>query len=106
MNGSAESIGIEFNTPTWIAEQFIVAGKSLAPDPSWARQNRAISVTTAICAAWPYVRSSLLQELAALNKVEVLPWDIWWELGPRKTKARSAWTSGPAGPAVRYPPGA
>jgi excinuclease ABC subunit A len=27
-----------------------------------------------------YVRCSLIQELAALNKVEVLPWDNWWYL--------------------------
>jgi len=29
---------------------------------------------------WGYLRSSLVKDLAALNKVEVLPWDQWWDL--------------------------
>lgn len=28
-----------------------------------------------------YIRTSLLRDLASLNKVEVLAWDNWWELG-------------------------
>jgi len=30
-----------------------------------------------------FIRNSLFQEFAALNKVEVLPWDFWWELGEK-----------------------
>ncbi|RPJ47748.1 MAG: hypothetical protein EHM21_08005, partial [Chloroflexi bacterium] len=30
---------------------------------------------------WPFMRMVLLQEIASLNKVEVLAWDNWWELG-------------------------
>jgi excinuclease ABC subunit A len=36
---------------------------------------------------WNYIRTSLLQELAALNKVEVLPWDIWWDLATKDDTA-------------------
>ena len=33
---------------------------------------------------WNFLRTSLVQELAALNKVEVLPLDRWWELAARQ----------------------
>ncbi len=33
---------------------------------------------------WPYLRMVLLQDLASLNKIEVLPWDNWWELGTKQ----------------------
>ncbi len=33
---------------------------------------------------WNHLRTSLVQELAALNKVEVLPLDRWWELAARQ----------------------
>ena len=32
---------------------------------------------------WPFMRASLLLELHALNKLELLPWDNWWELGAK-----------------------
>jgi len=32
---------------------------------------------------WPFMRMVLLQEIAAYNKVEVLAWDNWWELGTK-----------------------
>ena len=33
---------------------------------------------------WHFMRGSLLRSLAALNKVELLPWDNWWELGTKE----------------------
>lgn len=32
---------------------------------------------------WPFMRGSLVQELAALNKIEVLPTDLWWDLATK-----------------------
>jgi excinuclease ABC subunit A len=32
---------------------------------------------------WPYLRMTLLQDIAAISKIEVLPWDNWWELGTK-----------------------
>jgi excinuclease ABC subunit A len=32
---------------------------------------------------WPFLRAALLRALAAHGKVEVLPWDLWWELANR-----------------------
>jgi hypothetical protein len=29
---------------------------------------------------WPFMRGSLVQDLATLNKIEPLPWDLWWDL--------------------------
>ena len=33
---------------------------------------------------WNFLRTSLVQELAALSKIEVLPLDRWWELAARQ----------------------
>lgn len=33
---------------------------------------------------WPFMRGSLIQELAALNKVEVLTTDLWWDLATKE----------------------
>ena len=33
---------------------------------------------------WNFLRTSLVQELAALNRLEVLPLDRWWELAARQ----------------------
>jgi excinuclease ABC subunit A len=32
----------------------------------------------------PHIRNCLLLDMAAMNKLEVLPWDHWWELGVKK----------------------
>lgn len=32
---------------------------------------------------WPFMRGSLIQELAALNKIEVLATDLWWDLATK-----------------------
>ena len=32
---------------------------------------------------WPFLRAALLRDLASLNKVELLGWDNWWELGTK-----------------------
>ncbi|NLG96314.1 MAG: excinuclease ABC subunit UvrA [Chloroflexi bacterium] len=39
---------------------------------------------------WQYMRMRLLQDLAAMNKIELLPWDNWWDLGTRDEQAVTA----------------
>lgn len=35
---------------------------------------------------WNFIRNSLLLDLAALNKIELLPKDLWWEMSPKDDK--------------------
>ena len=32
---------------------------------------------------WHFMRGQLMRELASMNKVEVLPWDVWWTLASK-----------------------
>ncbi len=74
-----KAFGIQFDTLDMTQEQFmtasrtwtaIQAGQAKSGNFGHSRHARGIS----------FVRTSLVQELAALNKVEVLPWDSWWDL--------------------------
>ncbi len=38
----------------------------------------------------PFIKGNLLADLMALNKVELLPWDIWGPLGTKKQKEMTA----------------
>ncbi len=73
---------ITFDTTDMSSEQFITAGlawqqirlgKAKSGMFGHNRHLRGVG----------YVRGSLVQELASLNKVEVLPWDLWWDLASR-----------------------
>ncbi len=80
---------ITFDTRDLRPEQFYPAGRA------WqlCRQGKAKSGKfghSRKLRGFPFLRGSLLQELAALNKVEVLPWDIWWELGRKEEKDLTA----------------
>ena len=71
---------IDFNPLDMSAEQFITAGDAWqrvrdgkAKSGFFGHNRHARGIG--------FIRGSLLQDLTALNKVEVLPWDIWWDLG-------------------------
>ena len=78
-----KKLNITFDTTDLPAGQFYTASQA------WAlcRKGKAKSGKfghNRKLRGWPYLRMSLLQELAALNKYEVLPWDNWWELGVKQ----------------------
>jgi excinuclease ABC subunit A len=80
------ALAIEFDPFDLPADKFYTAGRA------WqlCRSKQARSVFfghTTRQRGFPYIRRSLLQDLAALNKVEVLPWDMWWELGTKPDEA-------------------
>ena len=61
------------------------AGKFFTAAQTWAlcRANKAKSGTfgrNRKLRGWKFMRASLLLELAALNKIELLLWDLWWDL--------------------------
>jgi excinuclease ABC subunit A len=80
------ALAIDFDPFDIPPDKFYIAGRA------WqlCRTKQARSVFfghTTRQRGFPYIRRSLLQDLAALNKVEVLPWDIWWELGQKPDEA-------------------
>lgn len=73
---------IQFDTLNMSPEHFITAGLA------WQRIRQGIAKSGRFGhnrhrRGLGFVRSSLVQQLAALNKVEVLPWDTWWELAEK-----------------------
>jgi excinuclease ABC subunit A len=80
------ALAIDFDPFDIPPDKFYIAGRA------WhlCRTKQARSVFfghTTRLRGFPYIRRSLLQDLAALNKVEVLPWDMWWELGQKPDEA-------------------
>lgn len=76
------ALNITFDTLDIPEGQFFTAGQA------WqlCRKNKARSGTfghNQKQRGWPFMRISLVQDLAALNKVEVLPWDNWWEISSK-----------------------
>ncbi len=74
-----KAFGIQFDTLDMTPEQFMTAGRTWtairagqAKSGNFGHSRHARGIS--------FVRTSLVQELAALNKVEVLPWDSWWDL--------------------------
>ena len=65
------------------AEQFFTAARAWALCRKSKAKSRDFGVNKKV-KGWPYMRAQLLRELAALNKVEVLPWDNWWPLGTKE----------------------
>jgi hypothetical protein len=70
--------GITFNRHDVPAEQFLVAGKT------WQRCRANMADPAAFGVApdvpvrgWRYLQSQLVRDVAALNKVELLCWDLW-----------------------------
>jgi excinuclease ABC subunit A len=77
---------ITFNTLDLAPRHFYTAGRAW----SLCRAGRAKSGSfghNRKQRGWNYLIGSLLRELAALNKVELLPWDIWWDLGRKGDEA-------------------
>jgi excinuclease ABC subunit A len=77
---------ITFDTLHLTPRQFITAGQAWldcrsgeAKSGNFGHNRKARGIG--------YIRGSLLQEVTALNKVEVLPWDIWWDLGSKSEDA-------------------
>jgi len=61
------------------------AGVFITAAQTWAqcRAGRAKSGTfghNRKARGWNFMRGSLLHDLCALNKIEVLPWDLWWDI--------------------------
>jgi excinuclease ABC subunit A len=74
-----KEFGIRFDTLNMPSEQFITAGKAWHDIRSGQAKSGTFGHNRHLRGIG-YVRNSLVQELAALNKVEVLPWDFWWDL--------------------------
>jgi excinuclease ABC subunit A len=75
-------LSITFDTTDLGPEQFFTAARA------WAlcRKGKAKSGTfghNRKQRGWPFLRATVAQELAALNKIEVLPWDNWWTVTER-----------------------
>lgn len=70
-----QALAIEFDTLDVPRDQFIVGGKAW----QWCRQNQANPDDFGIAdmkGLW-FIRGNLVRDIAALNKVELLPWDSW-----------------------------
>ena len=70
--------GIAFDPHDVPAEQFLVAGEA------WQRCRTGTEDPDTFCVApdvpvrgWPYLQSQLVRDFAALNRVELLCWDLW-----------------------------
>jgi excinuclease ABC subunit A len=74
-----KEFGIKFDTLDMTSEQFITAGRAWHSIRSGQAKSGNFGHNRHLRGIG-YVRNSLVQELAALNKVEVLPWDFWWDL--------------------------
>ena len=75
-------LGLAFDPGRLPAGQFIPAAQAWAQ----CRKGKAKSGTfghNRKLRGWSFLRGSLLLELAALNKVELLPWDHWWDLATK-----------------------
>ena len=70
---------ITFDTLDLPAGQFFTAGQAwkLCTDSKAKSRNFGRNLKAR---GWPFMRGSLVQDLATLNKVEVLPTDLWWDL--------------------------
>jgi excinuclease ABC subunit A len=75
-----KEFGIQFDTLDMTSEQFITSGKAWQDIRSGQAKSGTFGHNRHLRGVG-YVRGSLVRELAALNKVEVLPWDSWWDLG-------------------------
>ncbi len=64
-------------------EQFYTAARAWALCRKGKAKSRDFGVNKKV-KGWPFMRSQLLRELAALNKIELLPWDNWWPLGAKE----------------------
>jgi hypothetical protein len=68
-------LGLGFDPYDLPAGQFLTGGEAWR----WCRAGRADPTCFGISAWWGawFVRNNVVRDLAALNKVEMLPWDSW-----------------------------
>jgi excinuclease ABC subunit A len=73
---------ITFDTTDMTFQQFITAGRAWHDIRNGKAKSGFFGHNRHLRGVG-YVRCSLVQELAALNKVEVLPWDSWWDISSK-----------------------
>lgn len=70
--------GITFDLHDVPAQQFLVAGEAWRRCRSGAADPATFGVAPDVpVRGWPYLQSQLVRDLAALNRVELLCWDLW-----------------------------
>ena len=77
---------VTFDTGDLGPEQFYIAGRAWQLCRAGQAKSGKFGHNSKV-RGWPYLRTSLVQDLAALNKIEVLPWDNWWELTTKGDEA-------------------
>ena len=78
-----KNLKLAFPTIDMPRDRFITAGQAWEQCRAGKAKSRTFGHNNK-AKGWPYLRMSLHQELAALNRVEVLPWDSWWRLGKKE----------------------
>jgi hypothetical protein len=79
-NLQREKHSISFNTHDLPPESFYTAGEAWLACRAGQAKSGDFGHNSKL-RSWNYLRQSLLQDFGALNKMEVLPWDTWWDLG-------------------------
>jgi excinuclease ABC subunit A len=74
---------VDFDPYDLAPEVFYIAGRAWKECRAGQAKSIRFGHTTRL-RGLPYIRICLIQDLAALNKVEVLPWDVWWDLARKK----------------------
>ncbi len=77
---------IEFDTLDLQEAAFYLAGRAWQECRAGRARSGSFGHSTKQ-RGWGFMRNSLLLDLAALNKIELLPMDMWWELGTKKEEA-------------------
>jgi len=74
--GFAAYLDPKINADHWVVEAWAQRRSGKAKSGTFGH-NRKLR-------GWSFMRLSLLLELAALNKIELLPWDSWWDLAKKE----------------------
>ncbi len=78
-----KNLKLTFSTTDMPAGKFITAAEAWEQCRAGKAKSRTFGHNNK-AKGWPYLRMALHQELAALNRVEVLPRDSWWRLGKKE----------------------
>jgi hypothetical protein len=70
-----KELGVTFDPRDVPADQFIIAGKAWQSCRSGQADQDQFGIFD--MHGWWFIQGNLIRDLASLNKVELLPWDVW-----------------------------